>query len=302
MIEHVERFFHETCRLPPVVTVMVAAISLAASSPAFAVEHKPTGAYTPFADCPLGNSAVEQCIVSNTTGGEFTLGQKTVPITKTITFQGGTIENLETGALTFVGAEDGNTLSKTALPVPGGLLGVVAPEVLPEEVRKLFEEIVNSGPTGVTATAELAAPASAIALSTQNLIFGEGVALSLPLKIKLSNPFLGENCYIGSNSNPITIEFTTGTTSPPAPNEPITGIRGELNIEEEGDLVVLEDDSLVNNSFAAPQAEGCGGLLAGAVDPAVDEEVGLPAAAGHNTAILDGQVEQAYAPSVKASE
>ena len=64
------------------------------------------------------------CVVASTSSGEFTVGKKTVPINKTITLQGGTIENEATGELTFVGAENGETLSKTALYVPGGLFGV----------------------------------------------------------------------------------------------------------------------------------------------------------------------------------
>jgi len=63
----------------------------------------------------------------------------------------------------------------------------------------------------------------------------------------------------------------------------------------------------VNNSFAAPVAEGCGsqilfGLFTGIIDSAVDSELGLPSAAGHNTAILNGTQEIAIAAAVKASE
>ncbi len=300
MLIHIERLRGAGRRLSVAAVMLVAALSVVPA--ASAVEHHPTGLYAPFSDCPLGDSAVEECVLANTTSGEFTIGNKTVPITKTITLQGGTIENQETGALTFVGAEDGSTLSKTELPVPGGLLGVVAPEALPEGVRQLFDEIIEKGPTGVTATAELAAPANSIFVSTQNLAFGTGTALSLPLKIKLSNPFLGEDCYIGSDANPVTIEFTTGTTNPPAPNKPITGKPGDLTLEEEGAIAIIEHNSLVNNSFGAPRAEGCGGLLALAVDPAVDAEVGLPSTEGHNTAILNGQIAEAIASFVTASE
>jgi hypothetical protein len=46
----------------------------------------------------------------------------------------------------------------------------------------------------------------------------------------------------------------------------------------------------VDNAFAAPGVNGCGGLLAPIVDPAVDLNAGLPAASGHNTAIMTGTV------------
>lgn len=297
---------HTRCPYSALMWTVIAmlAASLVVAAPALAVEHHPTGLFAPFADCPLSNAAVEECIVSNTTSGEFIVGKnkKAVPISKTVTLQGGTIENPETGALTFAGAEDGNTLSKTALSVPGGLLGVVAPEVLPEPVRALFNEIVEHGPTGVTATAELAGPASAIELNKLNLIFGEGTALALPLKIKLSNAFLGEECYIGSNEHPVTIDLTTGATNPPLPNKSIKGNPGKLETKEEGAIAIIKDNTLVNNSFEAPGAEGCGGALALVVDPAVDAEIGLPSPEGNNTAILSGQIEQAAAPFVVASE
>jgi hypothetical protein len=276
--------------------------TLALASPAMATEHHPTGPFAPFADCPLSNPNMTFCIVASTTSGEFTVGKKTVPINKTITLQGGTVENPETGEVTFVGAEDGNTLSKTALYVPGGLLGIKAPEYLNKEQKERFEEMINKGLTGVTETTELAGPASAIKLNTTNLIFEEGVALQLPVKIKLSNVFLGSSCYVGSESDPVILNLTTGTTSPPEPNKPIKGSAGELKVEEGGALVVLSGGSLLDNAFAAPEATGCGAPFSGLVDKLVDSVFGVPAAAGHNTAILTGKLEQGYAPAVRASE
>ena len=68
------------------------------------------------------------------------------------------------------------------------------------------------------------------------------------------------------------------------------------------EIVVDKGNSLVNNSFAAPTAEGCGGLFSFLVDPAVNAEIGLPSAAGHNTAILNGTQELAASAAVRASE
>ena len=106
--------------------------------------------------------------------------------------------------------------------MPGGLLGVEAPKWWPLILQNLFNEYINKGLTGVTATVELAAPASAVEVSLLNFLNETGNALVLPVKIKLSNAFLGSNCYIGSNSKPVTIGFTTGETSPPPPNNPST--------------------------------------------------------------------------------
>lgn len=289
--------------------VLVIVVALAAplaafglASPALAAEHHPKGPFAPFADCPLGNPAVEQCVVATTSSGEFKVGKKTVPIKNPITLQGGTIENEETGELTFVRAENGETLSKTPQYVPGGLLGITPPESWPPEAKEKFEEVVNKGLTGVTETTELARPPSEIKLSTSNLIFEKGIALELPVKVKLDNAFLGSSCYIGSEAHPIILKLTTGTTEPPEPNKPIKGSKGELKIEEEGALVILSGGSLVDNSFAAPEATGCGEPFSGLVDKLVDSILGVPSEAGHNTAILDGKLEQAYAPAVRASE
>jgi hypothetical protein len=274
---------------------------LAMASPAMA-EHHPTGNFAPFKYCPLSNKATELCTVANTTSGEFTVGKRSVPINKTITLQGGLHEN-SLGELEFIAAEGAETLSKTALFVPGGLLNIVAPEFLNKEQKEKFEKTINEGITGVTATTELAAPASAIKLNTTNLIFEEGVALQLPIKVKLGNVFLGNECYVGSEASPIVLKLTTGTTAPKAPNKPIKGSAGSLEILEEGNLVRLTGGSLVDNTWAAPGAHGCGGkLFEGIVDEAVNKELGLPAAAGNNTAILDGNLEEAVAAAVKASE
>jgi len=294
------------CVLAFVVAPMAPVATLGIASPALAAMHHPKGLYAPFADCPLSNAAVEECILANTTSGEFTVGNKTVPINKTITLQGGTIphENKETEEVTqeFVAAEDGNTLSKTELTVPGGLLGIEAPKSWPRILREIFNEFINKGLTGVTETTELAKPASAIQISPTNLIFEEGVALQLPVKVKLNNPFLGNSCYVGSSSNPIILNLTTGTTSPPPPNKAIKGSAGEVKFEEAGKILVLNGGSLVDNAFAAPEATGCGGFFSAFVDPLVDTILGVPAAAGHNTAILTGKLEQANAAAVKASE
>ncbi len=196
------------------VVVAALVVPLAVASPALASSHHPTGDFAPFAECPLDNASVSNCIVAETTSGEFTVGKKTVPINKTILLQGGTITNEATGELTFVGAENGETLSKTALNVPGGLFGITPPASWSKEAKERFEEMINKGLTGVTETTELARPASDIGISTNNLILEEGVALSLPVKIKLSNFLLGSSCYVGSEADPVVLNLTSGTTEP----------------------------------------------------------------------------------------
>lgn len=281
---------------------LMASLGLASTASA-----TPKGKFAIFADCPLATAGLTACVHAETTSGEFTVGKVTVPINKTIVLQGGIIAKIteneaEEVVITeeFVGAADGNTLSKTALNVPGGLLGVECSKISNEFERFVCEVIFENGLTGVTATTELAAPASSIAINESNLLTAKGTALSLPVKVKLGNPLLGEACYIGSNAKPIALDLTTGTTSPPEPNKPIKGNPGKIGAEE--GLLTDEGNSLVNNSFAAPEAEGCGGIFSFLIDPLVNGKLGLPSAAGHNTAILNGKLQQASATTVKESE
>lgn len=286
-------------------TVVVVALlaSLALAPSALAKENHPKGGFAVFAQCPLANPAIELCTVASTNAGEFTIGKRTVPINKTITLQAGLKAIPETEERELVAAENGETLSKTALYVPGGLLNILAPEFLNKEQKEKFEKTINEGITGVTETTELALPASAARLNLTALFSASGTALKLPVKVKLGNVFLGSECYVGSESSPIILNLTTGETKPPEPNKPIKGAVGTLSFEEESAIGVLTGGSLVDNAWSSPGAHGCGGhLFEGVVDAAVNAELGLPSAAGHNTAILNGTLKIASAEAVRASE
>lgn len=258
----------------------------------------PKGKFAVFAQCPLTNPSVTACIFAQTKSGEFTIGTTSVPINKTITLQGGIIEGeneAEEITQSFVGAANGVTLSKTALNVPGGLAGLVKCN----EISNFFERVAcelifENALTGVTATTELAAPATSISINEGNLLDAEGTALGLPVKLKLSNPFLGESCYIGSNSNPVQLNLTTGKSGT------LTGKVGKVSVSE--GLLTVAENSLVNGTFTAPKSNGCGGIFSFLIDPIIDAKIGLPSGAGHNKAALEGQLEQAGASTVKASE
>jgi len=257
--------------------------------PATSASAALTGEYAKFNTCPLSNTAVEVCLYAESTTGQFTIGKKTVPLANPVVLKGGAGgPGGIFGPLTIYTPTDGVVISKSPQPVPGGLLGITAPTWWPQILKDLFNETINNGFTGVTATVELAGSASSIKASFANALFGSGTAFGMPVKVKLSNPFLGSNCYIGSNSNPVQLNLTTGTTSPPPPNTPISGNPGEGgNFEEK--ILFLKKNRLVDNSFSAPGASGCGGILfSWAVDPLVDSILGTPSPAGTNTAILEG--------------
>ncbi len=283
---------------------MAAALAaLVFASMALASVHHPKGEFAPFGECPLNRVTITDCVVSVSSGGSFTIGKKVVPLKNPVTLQGGYEGGGE--AIKFYGAEAGETLSKTPQPVPGGLLGITAPTWWPKFIQDWFNEQINKGLTGVNATVELTGPTKGltnIKLSTENLLFEKGTALGLPVKIHLENAILGSSCYIGSESSPVQIDFTTGTTAPPPPNKPIKGAAGEFTANEEFTLLTFSGGRLVNNSFAAPAVNGCGGIFSFFVDPLVDSILGTPSPAGTNTAILEGKIQDAAASAVKASE
>ena len=276
-----------------VATALTAAIA-ALGAPS--VMAAPKGEYAAFAECPTSNAELAACIVARAEGGAITFGDETVPVVNTQTLQGGFIEE-ESGALKFVAAANGNTLTKTAQKVPGGLSGLVnCTEISNKEERENCEAIFENKLTGVYATVELAAPASDIGLNEFNLETEMGTALSLPVKVKLENPLLGNQCYIGSNSSPIVVPLTTGTSGS------LKGKLGEISSRAEGGILVIKNDSLVNNTIAVPGATGCGGIFSSIIDKIVDARLAIPAAAPKNKVTLNGTLEQTGAGAAREHE
>ncbi|HXB64175.1 MAG TPA: hypothetical protein VNV42_04785 [Solirubrobacteraceae bacterium] len=238
-----------------------------------------------FNECPRLTTGVNFCIYAKTVGGAMRLGQRTVPIEAPFVLQAGDIqnENVEPWSETMVGALNGETLSRGRQRVPGGLLG------LP-----------------LYATLELAAPAGAIGFSASNFVNQEGVAVSLPVKIHLENLLLGGECYIGTRVKPIVLNFTTGETSPDAPNTPIAGTLGDEKAYDLSDGLRVDEATgarLVDNAFSAPAATGCGGSQVSAlVDQVIDYQLGLPSPDGRNMAIENLDLLRATAEDVIKAE
>jgi hypothetical protein len=281
-----------------VAVVGVASIGFAGSASAAA----PTGDYADFKYCPYTNPAVASCVYSKITGGKFKLGNADVPITATnpIILQGGIgQETYPTGA-PFYPAVGADSLSKTKLKVPGGLIGLVDTGGFSGFLISLFNAAVASV-NDVYATAE---PAGAVGFYPTQLLFTqETPGLRLPVRIHLENPFLGSSCYIGSFTNPVNLVFTTGTTAPPLPNTPISGSVGTLTFNGDFSVATATGIKLVDNSFAAPAATNCGFLLLDKliITAAVNLKEGLPSAAGKNTAIQEGVAKTGDAALTAAS-
>ena len=272
------------------------ALGLTASAQA-----KLTGNYTRFAQCPYKNPLVFKCIVAVTNSGEVVLGSKKVPIVNPVTLQGGfgepVEEKEEAEFYSFYGATNGITLSKAAQPVPGGLAGIINCKEIKEFFLRISCEVTfENGLTGLNSTLELAKPASEIRISEAHLAEEQGVALKMPIKVHLENPFLGSSCYVGSSSSPIWWELTTYKTSPPPPNTPIEGASGTIKFLEKGRIIEIKNNKLVDNAWSAPGASGCGGFLVELIlDPIINSASGLPAAKGKNTAILNNTINEGSA-------
>ncbi len=284
------------------VALLIAA--LAALGLSATAQAKLTGEFTKFAQCPYKNAEVNKCIYSVTNSGEVILGSKKVPIVNPVVLQGGYGFPGEDEFSSFFAATNGVTLSKAAQPVPGGLAGIVnCKEIKDFFLRISCEVTFENGLTGLNSTLELAKPATAIRISENNLAGEFETALEMPVKVHLENPFLGSGCYVGSEGSPLVWKLTAGTTSPPAPNKPISGAGGEGEFLEGGRILRLKGNKLVDNSWSAPGATGCGGFLVELIlDPIINAAAGVPAAAGKNTAILNNTISIAAAVTVKKND
>jgi hypothetical protein len=108
----------------------------------------------------------------------------------------------------------------------------------------------------------------------------------LPVKFHIEGPLLGDDCYIGSDANPI--ELRPQTISEPE----LAGIEDPNGFP----LVFIKVTglALASTDFAVPGAQGCGpavGLGKHAIHPVdhvIDAALGLPSPAGENALVLTG--------------
>jgi hypothetical protein len=246
--------------------------SLAILAPA-ADAATPAAPYEDFAGCPspAESEAVAQCFKYTFDGGSLKLGGVEIPVTNPIVLRGGA----ESITGNFIGNSEAGIVP-VQQKVAGGLGGLIGTSALKESYAPSLLK--------VAATVELAGTPSSLSV----------LPIALPIKVHLENPLLGNKCYIGSNSNPIVLNLTTGTTSPPAPNGPITGQpAGELEPDPSREGVkVAEGGVFVDNAFAVPTSS-CFPLSI-LINPANH----LPSAAGKNSAVLDYDFARAFPETV----
>lgn len=261
-------------------TSAAAVVLVMLGTAAAASAGRPTGDFARFQQCPRFTADVNLCLYAETLGGKVTIGKRTLQIERPIVLQGGIVKSEWAFAERFVGALNGETFSHTPEKVPGGLLGSPLYVVL-----------------------ELIPPANEVVISTANLQNQSGAAIVLPARMHLENSILGGECYIGSRSHPIVMHLTSATTSPNPPNRPISGTVGYIAAKDEFELFEITGDSLVDNTFSAPAATGCGSPTRESVmDSLVDHELGLPSPDGYNAIVQLNTIWEATTVGVIASE
>jgi hypothetical protein len=214
-------------------------------------------AFPDFTGCPTTAPGVVGCIDVQNSSGNLNIKGFNVPLTATALEIRGGLVPIE-GGLQFVPPRGTTGFFSRAVPVPGGLLGI---EWIPG--------------TSVLAITELAG-------SPSNIRFDLGAfGLSVPVKVRLVNTLLGMNCHVGTDRNPVRLNLITGTTSPPPPNRPISGMPGRPEFVPPNVLVVANNRN-VENSFAVPGATECG-LGLGLINSLVNLKLKLPSAAGNNS-------------------
>lgn len=276
--------------LPLAVAAVLTAGVLA--SPAAAGEASTTatpptlaGGWAPLNRCPVddpamlaadGATVVSSCLASSSSGGSITLGSSTVATG---------LSNLQFGLVytrgTYtIAAPSGGAILAEPVRIPGGLLGLMCPSNIPL-VSEICRAIENGALNTVTATVEPAGAPTEFNLGA-GLSVGVPI-LRLPVKVHLENPFLGSNCFIGTDANPIVLR-------PENLNRPAGSIArfdpdGTANPAGEMGYVVASGADQGDSTFAVPGASGCG--LVGLLDSAVNLKQGLPSPAGSNNVVLN---------------
>ncbi len=282
-----------------------AAVATPAAAQTEAAAAAPTlaGAWAPLNRCPVdaaamraadGVAVVAACLSSSSATGSIKLGGTTLT-TGSNDLQLGL---LNTSGTYSIVAPSGGAVIGAPVQIPGGLLGLMCPSDIPL-ISDICDQIVDSPLNRVTATIEAAGAPSDFSLAA-GLGVGQPI-VTLPVKIRLSNPFLDPNCYIGSNSNPIVLK--PANLSRPTGRVVRFNADGSPSATGEMGYVSLSGASQGDSTFAVPGANGCGlfGLLSGAVNL----KQGLPSPAGQNSLVLDNpttnvggfQVPRNFAPT-----
>ena len=261
-------------RLLVAMAAVIAALAVLAPSASALTE--PKEGYKQFAGCPDAAEAptITTCFRAEITGGHFQMGNKDVPIENPIELSGG----YNSSGTEFVPSPKGG-ITPVKQKVPGGVIGLTG-------LTWLLEFFGSEALTLYAVTEAAGLPGPPLANP-----------LKLPIRVHLISPagLLGNNCYVGSFTEPISLNLTTGTTNPPPPNEPITGVKPKLEAGSAKGILKASGAVYVDNSFAAPGASGCVltlfGFIPVSINGLVNTQSSLPSPAGTNETIQNTDAE-----------
>ncbi len=264
----------------------------------------PGGIYTPFTDCPLLNPLMQEsvggdavaCVAGLVANGSLTIGNITTAVVQPVDVQFGLWDppNASFGGDWTSG---GQQFAGGVLPPPAGLgaMLVTKPDLIPMSLTTALgcpstNSVVENLCTQAKYYGGKYNEVFALAQSAGQLTNFGLTTWTQRLKFKLINPLLGDNCYIGSDNQPIVVNPQI-TVAPGGQLEELP----DPNPAKHPDTAVLDITKAVASDtvFTAPGVTGCGPGFSNniPVDEALDTSAGLPAASGVNSLTLNGSFE-----------
>jgi hypothetical protein len=242
-----------------IAVALVALASMAALASA-ASAAKPAPPYEDFAGCPseAEQPFVGDCLKLDFFSGHIGFGNREISVTNPIIMRGGLEQ--ETGNFLY-NSEGG--IVPVQQTVPGGLVGLTGYKWLDEALGK-------SNLLKLYATVELAGQPGS---------FNEP-AFTVPVRLHLENPFLGNSCFVGSTAHPITLnlltENETGALEPEAGRPKV--------------LVSSSPGTLFDSTYSVPAATGCEfnfGPVHTPINDLINSRYALPSASGTDSTVLN---------------
>lgn len=243
------------------------------------------GDWAPFNRCPVGNTAMLQtdgvnkiplCVASSSPSATIKIGNM-APSTSQSDLQFGLVES--SAGFAVVSPQQG-AVQSAPVSQPGGLSAMICPGSKPS-VKQICRVLAGSKKLNkVIATLKSAGNPSNFSLAAG---LSSGIPIvTLPVKIHLQNPFLGSNCYVGTNANPIVLHPENATN--PALNS--ESFDGDGTPDPAGVMFALfsTGGTQQDTSFSVPAATGCG--PGGTLDAPMNLAGGLPSASGNNSLVL----------------
>lgn len=264
----------------------ISAAAMVAVAPGAASATTLPGGWAPFTRCPVDNASMlaadgkdvaASCNTAASPNGSIKLGNTTA-ITGATNLQFGLLLNSSDGSTTMV-APSGGAIVSDPVNIPGGLLGLMCPSDVPV-ITQICNGITNSSLNKVTATVEPAGKPSGFSLAAGTSV-GKPI-MTLPVKIKLSNPFLASNCSIGTDKNPIVLH----PENVAKPSLKFMYFDADGTSDGRGAFTALAlKSTLRDDTFSVPGAKDCG--LGGLIDMVVNLKEGLPSKSGDNHLVLN---------------